>query len=55
MYGKLNLVKYWVGVGGWGRSRKQIIEEVPIKQSPGAEGKAGSQRTEGKEKKSVNL
>ena len=29
---------------------KKIIEEIPIKQSPGSEGKAGSQRTEGKER-----
>ena len=55
VYGNLNLVKYWVGVGGWDGSRKKIIEEILIKQSPGAEGKAGSQRMEGKEKKSVNL
>lgn len=51
VYGNLNLVKYWVEVGGWDGSREKIIEEIPIKQSPGSEGKAGSQRTEGKERK----
>ena len=55
VYENLNLVKYWEWVGGWDGSRKRIIEEIPIKQSTGSEGKAGSQRTEGKEKKSVSL